>query len=111
MVVTVPLNLLVRLWGCFILNLANYVWPSNLEGLFNLPRWYFYHWHPQCLYDMQSVSFTCVASLTMHCGDEMGHPMDVPSLGLQSRDPASHSISEILLSSATHIHEAAGLEQ
>ena len=29
-----------------ILNLVNYCWPSNSEGLFDLPRWYFYHQHP-----------------------------------------------------------------
>ena len=42
MVITIPLHLLVRFRGCFILNLVNYVWPCNLEGLFDLPRWYFY---------------------------------------------------------------------
>ena len=42
MAVAVPLNFLVRLRGCLILYMVNYVWPCNSEGLFDLPGWYFY---------------------------------------------------------------------
>ena len=42
MAVTVPLNFLVWLRGCFILYVANCVWPCNLEGLLDLPWRYFY---------------------------------------------------------------------
>ena len=40
--VTVPLDFLVRLRGCLILYVVNYVQLRYLEGLFDLPRWYFY---------------------------------------------------------------------
>ena len=44
--VTVPLDFLVRLRGCLILYVVNYVWPHYSEGLFDLPGQYFYR---QCL--------------------------------------------------------------
>ena len=41
-VVTVPLDFLVRLRGCLILYVVNYVQPCYSEGFFNLPGQYFY---------------------------------------------------------------------
>ena len=40
MAVTVPLDFLVQLRGCFILYVVNYVWPCYLEGFFDLPGRY-----------------------------------------------------------------------
>ena len=66
------------------LYMANNDWPCDSEGFFNLTGWYFYHRCLWCFYNMQSICFAHITSLTMCCGDELGHPMDVPGLGLKS---------------------------
>ena len=63
-------------------SMANDVWPCDLEGLFNLPWWYFYCRCLRGFYDMQSVRIAHFTSFTMCCCDKLGHPMDVPSFGL-----------------------------
>ena len=55
--VTVPLNFLIWLRGCFIPYIANNVWPCNPEGFFNLPWWYFYHRCLWCFYNVQGICF------------------------------------------------------
>ena len=82
--VAIPLDFLIQLRGCFILYVANNVWPCISEGLFNLPWWYFYHWLLWCFYDMQSICFAHITSFMMCCGNKIGHPVDVPGFGLES---------------------------
>ena len=52
------------------------------KAFFNLPWQYFYCWHLRGFYNMQSIHVAHITSFMMCCGDELGHPMDVPSFGL-----------------------------
>ena len=65
-------------------SVVNYIRPCYLEGLFDLPRQYFYCQWLWCFDDVYHVRIAHLTSFTMCCCDELGHPMDVPGLGLKS---------------------------